>query len=91
MVLTRNNGERLQSGYLTKDIAGWKDPLSWKTDEYFIHNFQGKDGQASNHDFCSLSFSFRCHDALDVKSIFGYEASILLYLSIIGIEFLFKE
>ena len=41
MVLTRNDGEILQSGHLNLDLDDWKDPFVWKIGEYTISNFNG--------------------------------------------------
>ena len=42
MVLTRNNGEILQAGYVEVNSNDWEDPFAWEYGGYFITNFKGK-------------------------------------------------
>ena len=51
MVLTRNNGEHLETGYMKQrnvDDSNWKDPSNWigrsKSEFYSISNFRGSPG-----------------------------------------------
>ena len=42
MVLTRNNGEILQAGYVEVNSNDWENPFAWEHGGYFITNFKGK-------------------------------------------------
>ena len=42
MVLTRNDGETLQAGYLDSSSNNWRDPFDWIHADYTISNFKGK-------------------------------------------------
>ena len=50
MVLTRNNGEYIESGYMKQtsvNESNWKDPANWNgklKNSYYITHFQGHNG-----------------------------------------------
>ena len=57
MVLTGNNGEYLESGYMNQDDeSSWKDPANWREkskNSYYITSFRGTGGT-----FCLYNLVF---------------------------------
>ena len=57
MVLTRNNGEVLQAGYVNVHSNDWEDPFAWEHGGYFITNFKPSKVYYFNREL--LNFEYR--------------------------------